>query len=379
MSRFNSITVRITGLTFVAIAVTVFVLIYLADVQMEEQFKEYLIVQQIQMQGGNMYDSEHTMALVMGPTEKTFLMSVHNSLFWVGLIMLLLGLLVSYLLARSITVPLKNLGQAAKEVKKGTFGKTVSVRTNDEVGELADIFNQMSQTLADNTRLKKQLLANVAHELRTPLAVIQGNIEGMLDGVVEPSKDQLRSLYEEAIRLNRLIRDLRDLSLAEVHQLTLEKSPADINNLINRLIASLKPLSNKKNITINFTNGKEKLPDILVDRDRISQVFYNVIVNAVRYSPECSTIQIKTALLNKQEGRWVKISIADNGTGISKEDLPHVFDHFYRGDKSRDRKSGGSGLGLAIVRQLIENHGGKIEVTSTIGMGTTFNILLPLN
>ncbi|WP_196604353.1 sensor histidine kinase [Pectinatus haikarae] len=379
MSRFNSITVRITGLTFVAIAVTVFVLIYLADVQMEEQFKEYLIVQQIQMQGGNMYDSEHTMALVMGPTEKTFLMSVHNSLFWVGLIMLLLGLLVSYLLARSITVPLKNLGQAAKEVKKGTFGKTVSVRTNDEVGELADIFNQMSQTLADNTRLKKQLLANVAHELRTPLAVIQGNIEGMLDGVVEPSKDQLRSLYEEAIRLNRLIRDLRDLSLAEVHQLTLEKSPADINNLINRLIASLKPLSNKKNIIINFTNGKEKLPDILVDRDRISQVFYNVIVNAVRYSPECSTIQIKTALLNKQEGRWVKISIADNGTGISKEDLPHVFDHFYRGDKSRDRKSGGSGLGLAIVRQLIENHGGKIEVTSTIGMGTTFNILLPLN
>ena len=225
--------------------------------------------------------------------------------------------------------------------------------------------------------MRRQLFANIAHELRTPLAIIQGNLEGMVDGVIEPSKEQLSSLHEEAVRLNRLIKDLRDLSLAEVRQLALKKAPMDINQLLTRTMLMLKPMSDAKAISIE-TALAEGLPEIEVDADRISQVFYNIIVNAVRYSPEQGVIKVTTALTSEEGKQYLKISFTDDGLGISAEDLPYIFEHFYRGDKSRDRKSGGSGIGLAIVKQLVEIHGGRVFVTSKLGEGSTFTVLLPV-
>lgn len=379
MNKINSITYRITGLTFLVIALTVFVLIYLANTQMTELFQEYLVVQHMEMSPGGIMGQEGqpTMKIVMGPLEHTFLASVHQSLIWVGLGILVAGLGASYALARSITVPLRNLERAAEQIERGNFGQTVSVETEDEVGRLAVIFNRMSETLSISTKLRRQLLANIAHELRTPLAIIQGNLEAMVDGVIQPSKEHLNSLHEEAVRLNRLIKDLRDLSLAEVKQLTLEKVPTDINQLVDRTVMMLRPLADEKEILIGCTLAK-KLPEIVVDADRISQVLYNILVNAIRYSPSRERVQVTTNIMENKEQQFLKISIEDNGPGISPEDLPYIFDHFYRGDKSRDRKSGGSGIGLAIVKQLVENHGGQVQVESLVGRGSVFHVLLPV-
>lgn len=374
MSRVNSITARITGLMFLSIAITVFLLIYLADEQMVELFQEYLVVQHTEM--SQAAGEPGAMTLIMGPSETSFLASVHQSLIWVGVGIMMAGLAASYALARSITVPLRKLSRAAEQLEQGNLGQTVLVESNDEVGHLAVIFNRMSETLATNTKLRRQLLANIAHELKTPLAVIQGNLEGMIDEVIEPGKEQLMSLHEEAVRLNRLIKDLRDLSLAEVRELALEKHPININQLVTRTVLMLKPLSDEKEIEVKSVL-KDDLPEIAVDRDRMSQVFYNILVNAIRYSPSQGSIEVSTDIVKKQDDRWLKVSFKDHGQGISPEDLPYVFDHFYRADKSRDRKSGGSGLGLAIVKQLVENHGGQVTVESVLGTGSIFHVLLP--
>ena len=368
----HSITYRITGLMFSAIVLTVFILIYLANAQMTGLFQEYLMGGQHMMGRAGM-----SHLAIMGQQEEAFLASVHQSLLWVGLIILLVGLGISYLLARSITVPLRNLSRATEQIEQGNFNQKVLVDKDDEIGHLATVFNSMAETLATNNNMRRQLFANIAHELRTPLAIIQGNLEGMVDGVIEPSKEQLSSLHEEAVRLNRLIRDLRDLSLAEVRQLNLEKAPTDINQLVIRTMYMLKPMSDAKKIRMECALA-EGLPEIEVDSDRISQVFYNIIVNAIRYSPERGIVKVTTALTSEEGKKYLKISFTDGGLGIPPEDLPYIFEHFYRGDKSRDRKSGGSGIGLAIVKQLVEIHGGQVMVTSKLGEGSTFTVLLPV-
>jgi len=382
VKRMNSITYRITGLMFLAVAFTVFLLVYLTNDQMNEHFKEYLVVQNMEMGKNGMMKhmdlGNSTVATVMGPQEETFLASVHKSLIWVGMAVLAAGLAASYALARSITVPLRNLSRAAEQIEQGNFDQKVPLETKDEVGHLAAIFNRMAETLAVNTSLRRQFLANIAHELRTPLAIIQGHLEGMVDGVIEPSTEQLSSLHEEAIRLNRLITDLRDLSLAEVRQLALEKSITNINQIVSRALYMLKPLANAKEIRVNCTLD-EKLPEIAADADRINQVFYNILVNAIRYSPAKGIVKVVTMSAELEGRPWLKILVADNGPGIAQEDIPHIFDHFYRGDKSRDRKSGGSGLGLAIVKQLVEIHGGRVAVESKLGEGSVFQILLPVS
>lgn len=376
MNKLNSITYRITGLMFLAIALTVFLLIYLADRQMVDLFQQYLVVQHRGMVQGGQSVGTPAVTFVMGQLEREFLASVHDSLRWVGAGLLVLGLAASYLLARSITIPIRKLGEAAEQVAQGNFGQTVPIQTDDEVGNLARVFNRMSQTLETNAVLKRRLLANIAHDLRTPLAVIQGNLEGMIDGVIESTPEQLQSLHEEAVRLNRLIADLRDLSLAEAGQLALEKAPVDINGLIDRAVSMLRPLADEKAIAIRCELAAE-IPTLLLDSDRMHQVLYNLLTNAIRYSPAQGEIRVRTMLLREGERSWVKLLFADQGPGIAPEDLPHVFDHFYRGDKSRDRKSGGSGLGLAIVKQLVENHGGRVSVTSCLGEGCVFQLLLP--
>lgn len=376
MKRFHSITFRITGLMFLSIAATVFILVYLANVQMNELFQEYLSLQHMEVHSAA---NGHLMngMLTFGPQEMKFLESVHESLIWVGGAILGIGLIASYCVARSITVPLHRLGGVAAQLEQGNLGETVEVEKDDEIGQLAAIFNSMSRRLEQNEKLRQQLLANIAHELRTPLAIIQGNLEGMMDEVIETDKVQLASLHEEAVRLNRLIKDLRDLSLAEAQQLNLEKYPTDINYLLSSTVQKLRPMAENKQIQI-FYETNEKLPEITVDADRISQVLNNLFVNAIRYSSVQGWVRAGTSLQQKEGRQWICISIQDNGCGISSDDIPYVFDHFYRGEKSRDRKSGGSGIGLAIVKQLVELHGGKVLIESQLNVGSTFQVWLPV-
>lgn len=364
-----SITYRITGLMFLAITLTVFLLIFLANHQMTNLFQGYL-VNIYEHSDGNMMG--HTM---MGMQEQEFLESVHNSLIWVGSAIVLVGLAASYALARSITVPLRKLNAAAQAIERGNFSHKVEVSSNDEVQQLASAFNRMAEALEQNNRLRKQLLADIAHELKTPLAVIQGNLEGMVDGVVDTDKEQLNSLFEETVHLNRLINDLRDLSLAEAGQLSLQKDPADINQLVFHAVGMAKRLADEKEIEVECTLGD--LPTIEVDANRIRQVVFNLLTNAVRYTDAGGRVAVTTLVGHKDAKDWVVISVCDNGQGVAPEDLPHIFDHFYRADKSRNRKSGGTGIGLAIVKQLIETHGGRVRVDSKPGEGSCFHVWLP--
>ncbi|HML35145.1 sensor histidine kinase [Sporomusa sphaeroides] len=375
----NSIIYRITGLMFLAVAITVVLLIYLANSQMTDLFQEYVTVQQMEMHRSmmtHMSPGGHGQAVMMGTSEQNFLTSVHQSLIWVGVALLVAGLAASYALARSITIPLRKVSAAALEIERGNFAQKVPVTSKDEVGSLALIFNRMAETLDNNSKLRQQFLANIAHELRTPLAVIQGHLEGMIDGIIEPNQKQLTSLHEEAVRLSRLIKDLKDLSLAEVRQLSLEVRTVAVNQTIEQALYMLKPLADEKEITIE-QSLMQGLPPITADADRICQIFYNLITNAIRYTATGGQVTVSTGLTKLEEQDWIKVTVADNGPGINTVDLPYIFDHFYRGDKSRDRKSGGTGLGLAIVKQLAEIHGGKVQVESTVGKGSAFYVLLP--
>jgi len=373
VKKMNSITYRINGLMFLLVGLTVVLLVYLAEAQMTGLFHEYLTA-----------NSAHGMRGItagvdggaMGMPEQVFLASVHRSLIWVGVAIIIGGFAASYALARSITVPLRKLASAAEQVEKGNFEQKVIIHSQDEVGHLAAAFNRMSGALLQNNRLRQRLLADVAHELKTPLAVIQGNLEGMLEGVVDINKEQLSSLYDETIHLNRLIKDLRDLSLAEAGQLVLEKQAIDMNQLIIKIVHMLEPLAEEKAIKLEYS--LQTVPPIVVDVGRINQVLYNLLTNALRHAPGNGQVTVSTALIVEPGKKWLKVEVKDNGTGIAAEDLPYIFNHFYRADKSRHRKSGGSGIGLAIVKQLVENHGGKIEVHSVLDQGSIFSVYLPL-
>ena len=367
----NSISRRITGLMFLLIVATVFLLSYLADYQMSAQFSDYLN----NRPASGMMTNSHMMAM-MGAHEQEFLANTHKSLVWYGAGIVVIGLIASYFMAQSITVPLRRLNAAVEAIEQGELGQTVPVQSDDEVGQLAQAFNRMSHALEVNNQLRKRLLAGVAHELRTPLTVIQGNLEGMLDGVIEPSSEQLESLYEETVYLNKIIRELRDLSLAEAGQLRLDKQQSDINLLVNRAVQLMKPLADEKRI--QFICDLREVPQVQIDASRINQVVYNLLSNALRYTPDGGQVGVTTTVVAERAKRFVTISVRDNGKGISAADLPHIFEHFYRADLARDRKSGGSGIGLAIVKQLVELHGGRVEVKSEIGIGSEFRIYLPI-
>lgn len=369
-----SITYRYSLLMFLLITITVLMLTYFANYQMETHFREYLVERQIHISQAP--DADTPVGMVMGPIEVTMLSTVHRSLLWIGIGMILVGFVASYALARDITVPLRKLNLAAQAVASGNYNYQVPIMTDDEVGQLAGAFNQMSKSLAENQVLRKKLFADIAHELKTPLTIIQGNLEGILDGVIEANPDQFKSLLEETVHLNRIITDLRDLSLAEAGQLPLEKTPTDINSLISRSVQMLQPLAEAKQIALR--QRLETVPETQVDAGRMTQVIYNLLTNAIRYTPEQGIVSIASSLVSENGSEWIRIQVQDTGIGIKEEDLLFIFDHFYRADASRDRKSGGAGLGLAIVKQLVERHQGYVSVSSVPGKGTLFAIFLPI-
>lgn len=318
-------------------------------------------------------DMSRMMKQMMGPSEQRFLQSVNQSLWIAALITMVLAVLLGFIFARRLTAPLKKLTAAASKIAEGDLPQSVPVDTQDEIGQLAVTFNSMAESLATNNQLRRQLLSNISHELQTPLSVIQGNLEAMLDGVWKPKPDRIATLYNETFLLSRLINDLKDLSLAEIGQLELQRSSADLASLINQTVEVFQPQAREKGITINV-NLPSSFPLLNIDGNRISQVLYNLMSNAIRYTPSGGRIEIK----GETKPSFIIISMANTGAGILKEELPRIFDPFYRVDPSRSRKSGGSGIGLAIVKYLVEAHGGKVWARSKTGKGSTFYFSLPL-
>lgn len=372
MKRRNSLVFRLTAMVFVLLFITIAVLLFLVNSQMDSHFSQYLQMNDMMGHMNGMMMDHHMMR---GEAEEHYIASVHQSLIWVGMGMLAISVTVSYFVVRSIIGPLRKLTDGVYTIQHGKYGQTVPVNRSDEVGLLAESFNAMSLQLQKNDSMRRQLFAGVAHELRTPLAILQGNLEGMIDNVIVSDKTKFLSMEDEILRLNRLVRDLRDLSLAEINELVLHKELSDVNMLLRRAASMLQPLTDEKRLAVSI-DLDETIPAILIDRDRINQVIYNILNNAVRYINEGDTIQVATHYIAEHDE--IEIIISDTGPGIPKEDLSHIFRYFYRGEKSRNRKSGGSGIGLALAQQYVLCHDGTIEVESELGLGTSFRIHLPV-
>jgi histidine kinase len=244
----------------------------------------------------------------------------------------------------------------------------------DELDQLAESFNQMTTRLESAESLRKQLIGDIAHELRTPLATIKGYLEGLIDGVLPPERDSFHQIYQEAERLQLLVDDLQDLNRVESGAYQLDFDPVDLAEVIQTTVKRLALQFEEKRVSLS-TDLPDNLPEIQGDQDRLGQVFTNLIGNSLQYTPAGGQVNIKA----DQQGRHIQVDITDTGIGISREDLQHIFTRFYRVDKSRSRVGGGSGIGLTIAKHLVESHGGRIWAESPgLGQGSTFIVELPL-
>lgn len=285
-----------------------------------------------------------------------------------------LALLLGWLLSRALTHQLRDLTQATEKIAQGDLGRQVAVRSQDEVGQLASSFNSMSADLARSRDLRRQMTADIAHELRTPLSIILGHTEALRDGVLPPTPETHSLLHDEAIRLNRLIEDLRTLSLADAGELSLNRRPTEPEALLKRALALHAPRLQQNAITLQ-TDIAPDLPTIEVDPDRMLQVLNNLLDNAARHTPAGGQMVCRAKLT--PDTKRVLMSIVDSGPGIAPDDLPFIFERFYRADKSRQHDSTGSGLGLAIAKSIVEAHGGRLWVESQPGAGATFSVEWP--
>lgn len=303
-----------------------------------------------------------------------FVSSVNHSTWLAGGIAAIIALLLGSIIFFQIVSPVQKLTLAAQKIAAGDLQQRIPTQSQDEIGTLAMAFNQMADSLAQHEELRRNLIADVAHELRTPLTVIQGNLEAMLDGILPTNSQEIATLRDETALLARLVADLRLLSLAEAGQLKLERVETDLAELTARAVEPFHLLAQSNQIEL-VKNIAPNLPSVSVDADRIAQVIRNLLNNALRHTPEGGKVSV-TCKQDTRQG--ILITISDTGEGIPPDDLPYVFDRFYRADKSRSRASGGSGIGLAIVKQLVEAHGGKVWVESQPGQGATFGFTLPI-
>jgi two-component system OmpR family sensor kinase/two-component system sensor histidine kinase BaeS len=306
-----------------------------------------------------------------------FLIALNRGVLLATVIAGLVAILLATVLVRQIIAPLRRLQSAADAIAGGDLSQRVTITSRDEVGDVSRAFNQMTETLEHNERLRRHVMADIAHELRTPLTVIQGQVEAILDGVFPLTPEQLAPIHDETILLSRLVADLRELALAEAGQLAIERRPVDLRDLVGRVAAAVEPAVAEKNIALSM-KASPNLPLVSADPDRLSQVTHNLLSNALRHTPPGGNISLRAGYEGEQ-AREVWLEVSDTGEGIHPEQLPYVFDRFYRADPARSRDSGGSGLGLAIVRAIVEAHGGRVSVASdgVPGHGSTLTVYLP--
>ncbi|WP_080835855.1 ATP-binding protein [Cohnella massiliensis] len=296
------------------------------------------------------------------------------------------SMLVAFWLSRRLTAPLRALVPAIDRLGKGEYGVQAPVLGKDEYGKVANAFNRMSERLRQSDEARRHLVADVAHELRTPITIIQGKLDLLQQRGQSVPPEALLPVQDDLLRLTRLVSDLHQLSLAEAKKLPLVLQPVDMAEQVRKIMERLAPEFDAKRLTGTLDNRAARTT-LNADAHRIAQVLLNLLTNAVRYTPEGGTIRIGLAdepggtgpSGGQDGGGALRIDVTDSGIGIAPEHLPFLFDRFYRTDEARDRHRGGSGLGLAIAKQFVEAHGGTIAVASREGQGTTFSVFLPIS
>lgn len=339
---------------------------------------------------------EHTVGYVLmaqseanlPPRAMNFLSEINVLLPRIGLVIVSLGIVLGLAIARSLSAPLAHLETAARHISQGNLEQRVVVSGTREIASVARAFNDMAASLQRDHELRRTMVADIAHELRTPISVLQGNLRALLDDVYPLEKQEIATIYDETLLLSRLVNDLRELAQAEAGQLDLNIQSTDIKRVIEHSTVLFSELATERGIAFRLTMADD-LPHAQADADRVQQVIYNLVANALRHTPEGDSVTIGAevwspvlesppldAARNAPHG-YICISVTDTGSGIPAEYVPHLFERFWRADKSRSREHGGSGLGLAITRYLVEAQGGAIGVESEVGHGSHFWFTLP--
>jgi len=305
--------------------------------------------------------------------DATFLEAVNRSVLFGALAAGIAAVIVSLFISGRILRPVGHLTGAAQRMSQGDLSARVPVESNDELGKLATAFNGMAENISRQEELRRNMVGDVAHELRTPLTNLRGYLEATRDGLIQPDNALVDNLYEETMLLTRLVSDLHELAQAEAGQLTLLRTPAAVGEVIEQAVEILRPQAESKDVALSISVAPD-LPEADIDRGRIGQVLRNLLNNALAHSPARGAITVAA----EPQGEFIRVTVCDTGEGISAEDLPHVFDRFYRADRSRTRQTGGYGLGLAIVKQLAQAHGGAVTVESELGKGSAFAFTVPV-
>jgi signal transduction histidine kinase len=308
----------------------------------------------------------------ISPEEQAFLGSAMRSALIGGGITAGIALVVSVFLIAQILSPLRVLTRATESIAQGRAPQKVLLRSRDEIGQLGESFDHMVDNLRHSEKLRQTMTADIAHELRTPVTIIQGTLEAVLDGVYEPTPETIAPIYEETLHLGKLIDDLRELAMAEAGELRLNKERVDIGQLVGQIIDAAVPALEGAAEVHTLVEGES--PQAMVDPKRVRQIIANLLGNALRYTPSDGSVDV----LVRSVGGEVEVSLSDTGPGILPKDLDHLFERFFRGDASRNRAVGGSGLGLAIVKQWVEAHGGRVWAENRPDGGARFTLRLPM-
>lgn len=305
--------------------------------------------------------------------ESSFQDAVNNALILAGVAAILTAMGVSWFVSRRIIHPIRSLVVLSQHIASGHYEQRLHLNTHDELGELVDSFNRMTQSLASTEAIRIQLLGDVTHELKTPLASIKGYMEALQDGMLPVTPETFQIIHQEADRLERLVRDLQQLSQTEAGQVSLNIQPHKPNEIVQAVVERIRPQFNEKGIML-YGDVSPHLPQVRADQDRTAQVLTNLIGNALQYTDSGGEVRITA----RYDRGFVRFSVTDTGCGIAATDLDLIFQRFYRVDKSRSRASGGSGIGLTLAKHLIEAQHGEISATSSgVGKGSQFTFTLP--
>lgn len=311
---------------------------------------------------GPYYLSDHDLA---------FIGALNKLLLGAGIFSLIFALVIGHFMAKRLSAPISKVISSAQSIARGYFSdRILNKSSTTEINQLTSTINHLAETMEKQESLRKRMTADVAHELRTPLATLQSHIEAMIDGIWKPDAERLTSCHDEIVRISKMVGDLEKLAKFEGENLIIYKEPFDVSELIRKLVKNFDSEFLSKDIQVSFSGSSE---EIFADKDKISQVLVNLLSNAQKYTPQGGKVQISV----KGTEEYTEIIVKDNGPGIPEEDLPFIFERFYRADKSRNRLTGGSGIGLAIAKAIMNAHKGNIEVVSIVGQGSEFILKLP--